>query len=222
MGCFPSLPRAVLRSSRIPQLTHLGAQSETRARTEERAGAAQGVVVAADGETVLGEEGGGPPQMRTSGQRSAPFPQTTVPPSARTSRNRSGERSRSSNIGPRSKWRTSRSITVSLVKCRRRQKPSSGSTPRIRSKFMRYPRYSKGGMGCGPRYSAALRAQKVCADHTTCVRSRSSRTTHGANGRVSLPYPRPPHSAYRVALAARCKLLLCSRGWSGGSDGSAT
>ncbi len=76
--------------------------------------------------------GGAPPQIKTSGQRSAPFGQTTVPPSTRTLAKTAGSLRIGSNTGPTSSRDTSRSITEPSVSSRLNLKPSRTLTSRIR------------------------------------------------------------------------------------------
>ena len=100
--------------------------------------------------------GGGPPQISTSGHRSAPFPQTTVPASIRTSRNNAGSLRRASKIGPRISPDTSRSMTASFVSRSRKRKPSRGVTSRIRIRVMIARPHSRGGMSLGATPARAI------------------------------------------------------------------
>src|SRR2546427_1505596 len=77
-------------------------------------------------ERGAGEEpvsfGGGPPQIKTSGHRSAPLGHTTVPASTRTARKSAGSLLIGSKTGPSSKAEMSRSITDPSVSVKRDRK----------------------------------------------------------------------------------------------------
>ena len=82
---------------------------------------------------MAGSDGGTPFQMRTSGHRSAPLGQDTVPPSILTFANVSGLSRIESKTGPISNGPTSRSIVDPSVRRSLRRYPGNGSTSAIRS-----------------------------------------------------------------------------------------
>ena len=155
--------------------------------------------------------GGVPPQIRTSGQRSAPFGQTTVPDSTLTCRKATESLRRVSNIGPISRLVISRSTIDPSVSVSRRRKPSTGMTSRIRSK----------DTGESPRITQAGRWVRACGHsvqdpNPAAVRHDATRPIlllEPALGEAIHPAPRPrcqfrsrlhpphrPHESWRVMV----------------------
>lgn len=120
-----------------------GGMAEKRAYFSE--GEETGMVAAIDAASA--SPGGGSPQIGTSGHRSAPYPQTTVPASTRTSRKNAGSLQRASKFGPCIGADTSRSMTTSFVSRSRRRKLSRGVTSRIRTRVM----FDPSGAACSKR-----------------------------------------------------------------------
>jgi len=123
---------------------------------------------------AFASRGGGPPQINTSGHKSAPLGQATVPSSTRASRKRAESRRIDSKMGPTRRDETSRSITVSFVSVRRSRNPSSGTTPRILKNGISFLPYSSGAMGSGER---PLRARSQSRRNSTLWRAAHSNTS---------------------------------------------